>query len=245
MRAGPGKFILVQEEIRGPRIDEVEDRDEAIIQIARTLAFMHGHTRTTPGPFYRPPNWRILYSPWFRLFPWEQERKPKTIFDSRFETSIRRLDELQQRGGLTAIEARGVTHSMEKARSPIVQDDCYQLIHGDFGPSQVILQDGIPILIDLDTAMFGNFTYELVRAQQTLCRSDRERQLLQDSYFAEAGHGSQDLFNEAKFFFELTYHLGRANHCLKRSIKKNEEDGASHFRQRYQFHKEQLLSFVS
>ena len=242
---GVGTYFMVQERIRGPSADEVENRDEAVMRIGKALAFMHSHTRTTWGSIGKPPIWGILYKPSFQIISRQQKRGQKSFSDNRHETSMHRLNELRQRGGLTNTEADNLARSMEKAKSQIPQRSLYELIHGDLGPSQIIFRDGTPVFIDLDAVGFGCFVYELIRMECGLCRNDHERQSLRDSYFAEAGQAHLDIYNSAKRFYELTYHLGRANHCLKRSIQRNEQEGASHFLQQYEFHKEQLISFIN
>ena len=233
VRAGFSRFLLVQEEVTGPGIHEIEDRDNAICETGKSLARMHSHKREIPGRFHVTPYRRIR-----KKF----KQKRSKFLGGRFNFAMSRLEQLEEGKAFTEAEGKNVARSLENARSQIRDRNTHDLIHGDFGASQVIMHNGKPTFIDLDTACFDNFGYELFSAKNSLCRTDSERELLLNSYFAIAGVEALNWYNTAERFFELAYHIGRAKRYFKRSKGESEESGLSQFQQRYRFHKDQLMA---
>jgi len=231
LRAGLRMFLIVQEEIRGPYLEKLEDRDETIIQMGKALATMHRCTRNRWGAVCMPSPRNFLL-------------KHRSYLSYRLNLTMGRLDNLEGWGGVTGAEAKRLATMLEETSSRIQRNNRYELIHFDLNPTNVIVRDKMPYMVDLESARFGHLAHDLERARHRLCASDLEQQLFLDSYFAEAGHVYQDLYDETKPFYELDYHVDFTNHYLKRYRNKDEEQEESYYLQEYQFHRDQLLSLI-
>lgn len=230
---GVAKFLLVEEEIRGSHLHEVEEyRDEIIAQTGKMLALRHSHKRTSCEPVSLPP---FPFSRW----------KYRSPLDLVFGRAERFLGKLVLREGLTTIEARAAADFYENARPEIMRRPHYELIHRDLTPANIVVREKMPFMIDLENACFSHFAYDLVWAEKNLCRTACERQLLLTAYFAESGHTSAEEYEEGRRFFETHYHLGKAYKFLRKIRKENEEDTQSPLWKQYRLHKDQLISLIS
>ena len=204
----------------------------ALNQIGKVLAEMHNHKRVMWGPLFETPIRNLM-------------RNRKSFLAKRFELAIDRIRELERAGELSRGQAKDLTLSLTTEKSGIPPRSGYELMHDDLNSSNIILREDKPVLIDIDDVRFGDFSYDLFRAERRLCTDDRERHLLRDAYFAAAGRTSLEIYNDSKHFFEMDYHLRCASHCLRRSGGKEREERGSGFHERYRSHREQLMAFIS
>jgi len=198
IRAGHRRFLLVEEEISGISLREIDIRDEAIARIGKILAAMHGHSRKYWGPLFTKPK---------SILGWRRGSHA----DYLFESAMRQLDKMELQGEMTSGEAKHLADTLENARSQLPKQSRHELIHGDVTSDHFLLLDKEVFMIDLERAKFGHFAWELVVAEHHLCKSDHEKRLLLRSYFSEAAHTTPEFYNEVKPFFELVFSLKHAS----------------------------------
>ena len=207
-RLTPGikSFFLIERAAPGRLYEELSDKEEGIKKIAQTLAEVHDVTRS---------RWGYLFAPRFGNY-----------FDYYFKRTRRRISDLNKYEPAFGTEhAWKLEKYLLKWRDRIGKRDVFELIHARVNRENFII-DGSAVIIDLVTAAFGHFAYDLVRAVHRFCgEDDRLGRLLLDHYFAASVHSTPADYEKVYSFYHLDFHLAQSNALVRHVMGNLRDDG--------------------
>ena len=137
------RYVDVLSWIEGKPLD-VAGAPDAYRLLGRTCAFLHAHARR-----WTPPSW-------FRRPTWEAERLlgPRAHWGDFADLAALAPDEL-------ALLQRAAALVLRRLHAFGQGPDRFGLTHGDLMPENILVQDGVPHVIDFDDCGYGWYLYDL------------------------------------------------------------------------------------
>ena len=199
MRWRTGFHFLCEEWFGGGHVDQVENREDALVRVAAFLSRMHNHTRAKWGGL----RWGRGGSYAARLIGRATRRA----------AGLLALDE-----DLAARKAR-VREWLDDWRTRLDGAGPFNLLHGRTNRDNFLVSDAEVCAIDLANVYYGNYATDLVRATHRLCSGEAEEADFLGGYFAVAEDRSQELYNRVFEFFDGEYHLSQTNAEARRRMR--------------------------
>jgi len=207
LRPGMRSYYFVERAVPGHLFGDMDDKESGIRKIARTLAQVHDVTRS---------RWGYLIAP-----------RRGDYFNYYFKRARRRISELKKyTPAFGDNAARKLETYLLGWRECIGSREVFELIHGRVNRDNFVINDRA-VIIDLGTASFGHFAYDLIRAVHRFCEGDdRLEQLFLESYFAASVHVTPADYESVYSFYHVDYHLAQSNSIVRHMKKETHGDSS-------------------
>lgn len=202
-------YFLLEEGVPGDLFIDLKEKNEGIAKVAKALAKVHNVTRS---------QWGSLLVPRFGNY-----------FNYYFKRTRRRIADLvKHEPAFSEEDALKLHQYYFKWREVVGIRDCFELIHARVNTGNFIINSEATI-IDLVTAAFGHFAYDLIRALHRFCEGNAElEQIFLNSYFSISNRNQSADYEKLCPFFHIDYHLAQASSIArhrKRSRRHPAEEG--------------------
>jgi hypothetical protein len=205
-------YFLLEEGVPGNLFIDVKEKNEGIAKVAKALAKVHNVTRSQWGPLLMP--------------------RFGNYFSYYFKRTRRRIADLVNYEPTFSEEDATELHQYYfRWRKVVGIRDYFELIHGRVNTGNFIINSEATI-IDLVTAAFGHFAYDLIRALHRFCEGNAElEQVFLNSYFSISNRNQFADYDRICSFYHIDYHLAQAS-SMARHRKRNRRHPAEEEPQR-------------